>query len=50
MQILDIYRPCFTFLPLRGDVKEAAALTRLSDEKALQSTKKTNNSKIFLPS
>lgn len=32
MQILDIYSTCFTFLPLRGDVKEAAVLTWLSDE------------------
>ena len=34
MQILHIYSPAyyFTFLPLRGDVKEAAVLTWLSDE------------------
>lgn len=32
MQILDIYSPSFTFLPLRGDAKEAAVLSWLSDE------------------
>lgn len=49
ISFLDICSPSFTFLSLRGDVKEAAVVLT---ERRISFTrpKKTNNSKIFLPS